>query len=108
MSKNDGARTKSPATTSATAAETLVIPPARRPDGKLAYETWVKKVGHADVAVAWEKLSQGVQAIWTAVAEACDRQTMAFLASEKRRLEAFQAKSVPSRVAARTEARQKP
>jgi hypothetical protein len=62
-----------------------------RPDGKLAYETWVKKVGHADVAVAWEKLSKNVQAIWAAVAEACDRQTMAFLASEKKRLEAFQA-----------------
>lgn len=79
-----------------------------RPDGKLAYETWVEKVGHADMAMPWEKLGVGVQAIWTAVAEACDRQTMAFLASERRRLEAFRAsRASPARVAP-TGARQKP
>jgi hypothetical protein len=77
------------------------LPVEGRPDGKLAYETWVRKVGHADVAVAWEKLGAGVQAIWTAVAEACDRQTMAFLASEKRRLEAFRARTAPAPVVTR-------
>ena|SRR5271163_548886 len=53
--------------------------PVLRADGKLAYNTWVLHVGHGEMAVTWDKLTQRAQGAWNAVARSCESQTAKYL-----------------------------
>lgn len=59
--------------------------PPSRPDGKFAYELFVEHMGHKDVAVGWDKLTEKAQKVWTAVAAGLERRTIDALLAERAR-----------------------